>query len=428
MTAVRIGDRAVGDGQPCYVIAEIGINHNGDVALAKRLISVAAAAGCDAVKFQKRTIDVVYTPEELAKPRESPVRRDQRRPEARPRVRPGPVPRDRPLLRRTVPMAWFASCWDEASVDFIDQFDPPCYKIASASLTDDDLLRHTRAKGKPIILSTGMSTLEQIDHAVEVLGKQGPGAPAHVQHLPVALRGAEPARDSRCCASATACRSATPVTRPASPSSVAAVALGACMVERHITLDRAMWGSDQAASLEPNGIKRLVRDIRLVETSMGDGVKRVVPQRESRSCRSCGASEPVASADSRRSRSTSTASSPTARSGGDQRRGVEALLLPRRHGYRAGEARGLRLRPDLRRRQPAGRPVRRQDADRRRRTRAARTRRGAAGVRRRSRRSTCATICFMGDDVNDLAAMADRRPGGGALRTRTHGARRAATS
>ena len=115
MTVVRIGDREVGDGHPCYVIAEIGINHNGDVAQAKRLITVASGAGCDAVKFQKRTIDVVYRPEELAKPRES--------------------------------MPWFASCWDEASVDFIDQFDPPCYKIASASLTDDNLLCHTRATG-----------------------------------------------------------------------------------------------------------------------------------------------------------------------------------------------------------------------------------------------------------------------------------------
>src|SRR3982750_3047456 len=171
MTLVRIGSRAVGDWQPCYVIAEIGINHNGDVSQAKRLISVASAGGCDAVKFQKRTIDVVYKPEELAKPRESPFGETN-----------GDLKRglefglkqyqeiDR--FAKDCGMPWFASCWDEASVDFIDQFDPPFYKIASASLTDDNLLRHTRATGKPIILSTGMSTLEQIDHAVDVLGKQ----------------------------------------------------------------------------------------------------------------------------------------------------------------------------------------------------------------------------------------------------------------
>ena len=168
---VLIGNKLVGDGHPCYIIAEIGINHNGDIDLARRLISVAVAAGCDAVKFQKRTVEVVYTPEELAKPRESPF---------------GTTNGDlkhglefghdeyRLIDRycREVKMPWFASCWDEKSVDFIDQFDPPCYKIASASLTDDNLLRHTRSKGKPIILSTGMSTIEEIDHAVEVLGTE----------------------------------------------------------------------------------------------------------------------------------------------------------------------------------------------------------------------------------------------------------------
>src|SRR5580765_670343 len=168
---VLIGNKLVGAGHANYIIAEIGINHNGDIDLTRRLISVAVAAGCDAVKFQKRTVDVVYTQEELAKPRESPFGTTN-----------GDLKRGlefghdeyRLIDRycREVKMPWFASCWDEKSVDFIDQFDPPCYKIASASLTDDSLLRHTRAKGKPVILSTGMSTIEQIDHAVEVLGKE----------------------------------------------------------------------------------------------------------------------------------------------------------------------------------------------------------------------------------------------------------------
>jgi len=275
MTVVRIGGREVGDGQPCYVIAEIGINHNGDVAQAKRLISVASAAGCDAVKFQKRTIDVVYTPDELAKPRESPFGETN-----------GDLKRglefgfdqysEIDTFARQCSMPWFASCWDEASVDFIDQFDPPCYKIASASLTDDKLLCHTRAKGKPIILSTGMSTLDQIDHAVEVLGSHDlvllhtcSTYPSSYEELN--LRVIPLLRE----------RYGVPVGysghETGLPSSVAAVAIGACMVERHITTNRAMWGSDHAASLEPNGINRLVRDIRLIEISMGDGVKRVVP-------------------------------------------------------------------------------------------------------------------------------------------------------
>jgi N-acetylneuraminate synthase len=270
---VKIGKKRVGDGQPCYVIAEIGINHNGDIDLAKRLISVAIAAGCDAVKFQKRTVDVVYSPEELAKPRESPFGNTN-----------GDLKRglefgqeeyeDIDAYCKAVQIDWFASCWDEQSVDFINQFDVPCYKVASASLTDDNLLRHTRATGKPLILSTGMSTLEEIDHAIEVLGKDNlillhacSTYPALYEELN--LRAIPKLRE----------RYALPVGysghETGIPSTVAAVVLGACCVERHITMDRAMWGSDHAASLEPNGITRVVRDIRLIEQSLGDGEKRV---------------------------------------------------------------------------------------------------------------------------------------------------------
>jgi N-acetylneuraminate synthase len=270
---VRIGKKRVGDGEPCYVIAEIGINHNGDIDLAKRLISIAVAAGCDAVKFQKRTVDVVYTPEELAKPRESPFGTTN-----------GDLKRglefgqeeyeDIDAYCKAVHIDWFASCWDEASVDFIQQFNVPCYKIASASLTDDSLLRHTRRTGKPIILSTGMSTLEEIDHALAVLGPEDlillhacSTYPALYEELN--LRAIPSLRK----------RYELPVGysghETGIPSTVAAVVLGACCVERHITVDRAMWGSDHAASLEPNGITRIVRDIRLIEQCLGDGVKRV---------------------------------------------------------------------------------------------------------------------------------------------------------
>jgi len=270
---VAIGNRLVGNGQPCYIIAEIGINHNGDVDQAKRLISVAVAAGCDAVKFQKRTVEVVYSAEELARPRDSPFGTTN-----------GDLKAGLELdyydyqeidaYCRASKITWFASCWDEKSVDFIERFHPPCYKIASASLTDDSLLRHTRATGKPIILSTGMSTLDQIDRAVAVLGKENlvllhacSTYPAYYEELN--LRAIPIMR----------ARYGVPVGysghETGIASTVAAAVLGACCVERHITMDRSMWGSDHAASLEPNGISRVVRDIRLVEKSMGDGVKRV---------------------------------------------------------------------------------------------------------------------------------------------------------
>jgi N-acetylneuraminate synthase len=270
---VKIGNRLIGPGQPCFIAAEIGINHNGDLDLARKLISASLLAGCDAVKFQKRTIEVVYTPEELAKPRESPFGTTN-----------GDLKRGLEFGHgqyqvideycRMHNMMWYTSCWDEASVDFIERFNPPCYKIASASLTDDNLLRHHRRCGRPIILSTGMSTLAQIDHAVELLGTEDlilmhctSTYPSKLEELnlkvihtlgrrydvPIGYSGHEVGL----------------------PTSVAAAVLGACMIERHITLDRAMWGSDQAASVEPHGMGRLVRDIHAIETAMGDGEKRV---------------------------------------------------------------------------------------------------------------------------------------------------------
>ena len=270
---VKIGKKVVGDGQPCYVIAEIGINHNGNLDIAKRLISVAVAAGCDAVKFQKRTIDVVYSAEELARPRESPFGTTNG--DLKEALEfDGDDFEEIDRYCKAVNIPWFVSAWDEASVDVIATFDVPCFKIASASLTDDNLLRHTRAKGKPIILSTGMSTYQEIDHAIDVLGKDDlvvmhscSTYPAQYDELN--LRAIPTMRE----------RYGVPIGysghETGIASSVAAAVLGACSVERHITLDRSMWGSDQAASLEPNGITRLIRDIRLVEQSMGDGVKRV---------------------------------------------------------------------------------------------------------------------------------------------------------
>jgi N-acetylneuraminate synthase len=274
MKTVKIGDARVGQGEPCYIVAEIGINHNGDLDIAKKLIDLADAAGCNAVKFQKRTVEVVYSAEELARPRESPFGTTN-----------GDLKRGLEFgleeykeidnYCKSLGIAWFASCWDEESINFVEPFNPPCYKIASACLTDENLLRAHRALGRPIILSTGMSSLEEIDHAVNVLGKEDlillhsvSTYPSEYNELnlkvipqlleryevPVGYSGHE----------------------TGIPTSSAAVALGACMVERHLTLERSMWGSDQAASLGPSGITRLVRDIRLVELALGDGHKRLL--------------------------------------------------------------------------------------------------------------------------------------------------------
>jgi N-acetylneuraminate synthase len=274
MPVVKIGNKKVGDGQPCFIIAEIGINHNGDINIAKKLIDLAAFAGCDAVKFQKRTVDVVYTAEELAKPRESPFGNTN-----------GDLKyalefglkeyREIEKYCREKKIMWFASCWDEGSVDFMSRFNVPCYKIASACLTDDGLLKYIRAKGKPIILSVGMSTLDQVDHAIDVLGRKNlillhtcSAYPADYLELNLKVIPALRERYNLLIGYSGH--------ETGLPSSSAAIALGACIIERHITLERSMWGSDQAASLGTSGIIKLVRDIRLVEMSLGDGVKRVM--------------------------------------------------------------------------------------------------------------------------------------------------------
>ncbi len=273
MQPVYIGNRLVGPGLPVFVIAEIGINHNGDLGLAKTLVDAAVAAGCDAVKFQKRTIDLVYSREELARPRESPfgdTNEDLKRGLEfgySDYVEIDALCRDRGI-------AWCASCWDQCSVDFVEAFSPPCYKIASACLADDDLLRRHREKGRPVLLSTGMSSVEQIDHAVGVLGDQAlvllhctSAYPSRVNELNLRVIPWLTARYD------------VPVGYSGHEvglaTTLAAVALGACIVERHLTLDRAMWGSDQASSMEPQGLARLVKDIRAIELALGDGVKRV---------------------------------------------------------------------------------------------------------------------------------------------------------
>ncbi len=273
---IQIGYKWVGEGHPCFVIAEIGINHNGNLEIAKKMIDAAVDAGADAVKFQKRTIDAVYTTEELAKPRESPFGKTN-----------GDLKRGlefgleeyREINAhcRQKGIIWFASCWDMQSVDFIEQFNPPCYKIASPSLMDDALLRYIRTKKRPILMSTGMSTIEQIHRAVDILGRENLALLHCVSTYPT--------KDEELNLSVIKTLKEYDPYIPIGYSGhghgatmgVCAVALGACILERHITLDVSMWGSDQPASLEFWKFKQMISNIRRFEVALGDGVKRILP-------------------------------------------------------------------------------------------------------------------------------------------------------
>jgi len=275
MADLVIGGSPVGDGHPTLIFSELGINCNGDVGIAKQLIDVSIEAGCNATKTQKRSVDVVYSAEELAKPRESPfglTNGDLKRglefdKEEYDEIDAYCAGRD---------FTWLSSCWDEESVDFIAQYNPPCFKIASACITDDNLLKHHLQYHKPLIISTGMTTLRQLDHALEITGIDNIVLMACVATYP-----AEPKTLNLRVIQTLKERYNVPVGwsghEVGLATTVAAVAMGANLVERHVTLDRAMFGSDQSASVEPQGLKRLVRDIRVVEGAMGDGIKRVLP-------------------------------------------------------------------------------------------------------------------------------------------------------
>ena len=272
---IKFGNRMMGDGHPAYVIAEVGINHNGDLNIAKKIIDGAAHAGADAVKFQKRTPEVCTPLDQQKQMRETPwgyityldyrykveFNEEQYR------------EIDRYCKEKKID--WMVSVWDEPSVDFMEKFDTPAYKVPSASLTDRNLLKYVRKTGKPIIISTGMSTMQEIHDGVNAVGEDNlvimhctSTYPCEPEELN--LRMIETLRKEF----------------PKNPigysghevglvPSAVAIALGATSIERHITLDRAMWGSDQAASVEPGGFERLVKYIRVTEAGLGDGVKKV---------------------------------------------------------------------------------------------------------------------------------------------------------
>ena len=278
---IKIGNRWVGDGHPAYIIAEIGINHNGDLGIAKQMIDAAVHAGVDAVKFQKRTPDIATPLDQQTQMRETPwgyiTYLDYRYKVEFNEEQYCEI--DNYCKEKGI--AWMVSVWDQPSVDFMEKFDTPAYKIPSASLTDFGLIRKAQTTGKPLILSSGMSTMEQIHQAVKIAAEKDlilmhctstyPCEPEELNlkmietlrqafpDIPVGYSGHEVGLV---------------------PSSVA-VALGACMVERHLTLDRAMWGTDQAASVEPGGFERLVKYIRVSEAALGDGVKKVYESEKS---------------------------------------------------------------------------------------------------------------------------------------------------
>jgi N-acetylneuraminate synthase len=272
---VKLGEREVGSGQPVYIIAEIGINHNGSMDVAKKLIEGAKRAGCDAVKFQKRTPEICVPKDQWYIERSTPwgpmTYIDYRHKVEFSREEYREIDR----YCRELGIQWFVSPWDVPSVDFTEEFNPPVYKVASASLTDIELLERLRKTGRPIMLSSGMSTLQEVDTAVKFLGDsplllaQSTSAyPCKTNELNLRVINTYRARYPR-----------LPIGYSGHETGLAptyaAVALGACFVERHVTLDRSMWGTDQAASLEIVGLERLVRDIRDIELALGDGEKRV---------------------------------------------------------------------------------------------------------------------------------------------------------
>lgn len=272
---VKISDKFIGNDHPIYIIAEIGINHNGSIETVKKMIDGAIFAGADAVKFQKRTPEICVPSDQWSNERDTPWGRMtyieyKRKTEFTMKQY---FEIDQYCRQKNID--WFASCWDIPSVDFIEQFDTPVYKVSSACITDTELLERIKKTDKPVMISTGMSTMEEIDAAVNIFDHDKlmiahatstyPCKPKELNikmiktlkekypQIPVGYSGHEVGL----------------------ATTYAAAALGACFIERHITLDRAMWGTDQAASVEITGLYRLIHDIRDIEISLGDGIKKV---------------------------------------------------------------------------------------------------------------------------------------------------------
>jgi len=256
--AIEVGDTLIGDDYPVFIIAEVGINHNGDINLAKKLIDVAAVAGCNAVKFQKRNPDEAGPEEYKNVKRETPW---------------GTMT----YLEYRKNIIWIASSWDISSINFLKRYDLPALKIPSALIADKEYLNALKRFNKPLFVSTGMAEIQLVKKVVDFLGEEKiillhtvssyPARPESINlkviktyqelfECPVGYSGHEVGLQI----------------------TLAAVSLGAKVIERHITLDRSMWGTDQAASVEPVGLIRLTRDIRIIESAIGDGKKKILPE------------------------------------------------------------------------------------------------------------------------------------------------------
>ncbi len=262
------------DSNHVFVVAEIGINHNGDINIAKRLIAGAHGIGCDAVKFQKRTIDVVYSPEELTRPRESVFGNTNG--DLKYGLEFGKTEYDEiDALCKSLNIPWFGSPWDEASVDFLLEYDVPYLKIGSASVTDRDLLAYCCASGKPLLVSTGMCDLGMIHKVVEFISMHDAEI-ACLYHCNSTYPTRDPA-EINLLGVETLKREFPDIPIGYSghelgvPSSVLVSALGVTSIERHITLDRSMWGTDQSASLEIEGMRLVVHGVRAWQKTRGDG-------------------------------------------------------------------------------------------------------------------------------------------------------------
>jgi N-acetylneuraminate synthase len=277
---IKIGDRWVGDGHPTYIVAEIGINHNGSVEVARELIKSSFEAGADAVKFQKRTPEICVPDHQKSQMRDTPwgyiSYLDYRHRVEFNQDQYAEIDR----YCQSLGIDWLASAWDIPSLEFIDAFNPPAHKVPSALLTDHRLLRALKDTGRPVILSTGMSTMAEIDAAVALLDMDNllichttSSYPCPPEELN--LRMIPTLKDKFSCPVGYSGHEVGLV-----PSALA-VAMGACLVERHVTLDRAMWGSDQAASVEPQGVRTLVKYIRVTEKALGDGEKQVYESEQS---------------------------------------------------------------------------------------------------------------------------------------------------
>lgn len=276
---IKIGDNWVGENEPCYIVAEAGLNHNGQLLLAKKLVDIAVECSVDAVKFQKRDIDRILTRAAIEQPYIKPTSWGKTYGEHRRALELSNEEfKELSGYCREKKITFFASVWDENSADFVDKLYVPAFKIASADLTNLPLIEHIAKKKKPIILSTGMSTMEEIEDAVNMIKRYNDELillhcvstyPSDFEEIN--LRLMETLRK----------KFNVPIGYSGHEKGIAvseaAAVLGAVMIERHITIDRTLPGPDHAASLEPAGLQKLVRDIRNIERSMGHATKKVLP-------------------------------------------------------------------------------------------------------------------------------------------------------